>query len=219
VDNTLKDGNRTVEWSATAATFVEATRMVLLRDNDPAGYAFEPLAELINIDGDIRVKIRAYNVEGEIMTTAAGIPAFALELPDGSTLPGTAKTISPWFAGTWEGWVGVPKVTATPLRLRVSDAGGAVGRSTPFDGVRSLFVRAADLVWDEARGRFYASIEPSSTEHANHIIAVDPVTFDVTGRVDLGTRARCLALGSGGGVLSPISTSPVPRSSPMEAGC
>jgi hypothetical protein len=59
--------------------------------------------------------------------------------------------------------------------LRATDATGNVGNSIPFDTMRALDLTAADLVWDPAPARFYASVPADAGgTNANKVVVIDP---------------------------------------------
>lgn len=54
--------------------------------------------------------------------------------------------------------------------------------------VQRLRIEASDLAWDPARGLLYLSIPSTAGAHANSVVAVDPMTLQVTQSVFVGSN-------------------------------
>src|SRR5206468_10097613 len=108
---------------------------------------------------------------------------------DGTTQPVTPESVDLAGATGWTGEVTLPGVTGAPLRLRAMDDSGNFGDSLPFDLMRVvvLNLRAADLAWDPARNRLYASVPAGAGgTNANSVIVIDPVNAQISGAVLTG---------------------------------
>ncbi|MDB6138581.1 MAG: hypothetical protein JWO94_1653 [Verrucomicrobiaceae bacterium] len=196
-DNQVRDGTRTVVISASAAGFTGASQPVTVRDNEVAGWLFSPIADMLDVGSPVTFTLTPVEVEGHAVQGVAGNLNLSLVLPDGSTQAVTPGTVT-LSAGTWTGAITLPAVAAGPLRLRATDAAGSGGDSTIFDVMHVLTLTAADVVWDAARGRCYASVPASAPALANMVVAIDPLTQQITGSVAVGQNPRKLALTSGG---------------------
>jgi len=197
-DNTAADGTLSVSITAAASTFTSASRAVLVRDNDPASYRFGTLGEILAISSPVTITIAAFDVEGNAISGFSGAVDLSVLLPDGSVQPLNPASVT-LSGGAWTGAVTIPSVNAAPLRLRATDAFGRSGESSPFDTLRLVNVKAADLVWDAGRSRIYASV-PSvgGGVYANKVVVIDPSTAQITGNVALSQDPGPLALTSGG---------------------
>lgn len=200
-ENNLKDGTRTAGITATAASFTSASRSVTVRDNDPAAYLFSGIPDIVNVNNPVSVTISVADVEGNAISGYAGSVNLSLVLPDGTTQAVTPAGAS--LSGTpgWTGNVTIPAAGAPGalLKLRASDAGGITGETTPFELMRIMNLVTADLLWDGARNRIYASVPAASgSPHANTVVAIDPATLSVTGSVTTNQDPGQLALTSGG---------------------
>ena len=178
-DNGARDGTRNVTITAEAATFTGVSRVIAVKDNDPAAYSFTALTDIVNISAVVPVTVSALDIENTPITGYAGNVNLSLMNPDGSTSTVTPATVALSGSG-WTGNLTLPSAASGPLKLRAADAAGYSGESAQFDPMRILAVTAADLAWDSTRGRLYASVPatPAGT-HANKIIAIDPVTMGI----------------------------------------
>jgi uncharacterized repeat protein (TIGR01451 family) len=95
----------------------------------------------------------------------------------------------------------LPANITAPYRIRITDAENNRGESSPFDTIRSLPIAINDLVWDATRRRIYASVGSSAQNNANQVVAIDPVTLQITGSAPVGNNPFKLALTSGGEAL------------------
>ena len=73
----------------------------------------------------------------------------------------------------------------------------ALGAATVTSSRVQRFV-ARDLAWDESSGRLYLSVAAGAPQDPNNVIAVDPVSGAVTGRVFVGSEPTRLALSRDG---------------------
>lgn len=201
-DNDAADGTRSTAIYASAPGFVPANAAVLIRDNEIAGYRFSPLSNLVITAGSIPVSISAADVEGNLVNYPTGAVHLSLVLPNGTRLPVTPGTVTFWDQTGWSGDVVLPSTSASPLRLMAEDDQGRSCVSTEFDPVRAIALTAGDLVWDSARSRFYASIPNSEGgTNANCVVAIDPITGEISGRVPVGQDPGPLAIASDGASL------------------
>lgn len=193
-DNQARDGTRTSPLQATAAGFTAVTRNIVVKDNDVASYSLPVFTDIMNLGIPVSMTIRPVDIEGTVITGLSGTVNLELVSADGSTQPTSPASVN-FTNSFWSGPVTMPAIDGTGLRLRVSDAGGRSGASTPFDAMRTLTMKASDLVWDSGRNRIYASVAASDTSiHANKVVAIDPVTLQVTGSTPTGQDPRRLAL-------------------------
>lgn len=194
-DNAVRDGTRTSPLQATAEGFVPATRDIVVKDNEIASYAFtSTFTDLMNLGIPVTVSVRPIDIEGTVISGLSGTVNLELVLPDGSTEATSPASVN--LAGSiWSGSLTMPAVDATGLRLRAKDAAGNSGVSPAFDAIRTLAVKAGDLVWDPTRNVIYASVLASDTStHKNKVIAIDPVTLQVTGSITTNQDPRRMAL-------------------------
>jgi hypothetical protein len=70
-----------------------------------------------------------------------------------------------------------------------------------FTSVRSLPFPARDIVYDGMRNRIYASLDSTAGARANTVVAIDPVTGEVTASVSVGVQPGVLALSDDGTTL------------------
>jgi uncharacterized repeat protein (TIGR01451 family) len=200
-NNDLRDGTRSVNLAASAAAFTGASQTISVLDNDPASYRFSALGSLVNLTGPRNVSVSAVDVEGNTIIGFSGSVSLSVVLPDGTTQPLTPASASIGGWG-WSGNVTLPALAASPLRLRASDANGNSGDSDRFDTLRTLPFQAADLVWDPTRQRIYASVPAGATgPYANKVVAIDPVTLQITASATTNQDPGQLALTSGGEAL------------------
>jgi hypothetical protein len=198
VDNAVRDGSRSVSLSVAAATFTGTSKAITVRDNEVAGYRFGTLGAMLNISNAVSTSITGLDIEGNAISGFSGVVNLSVVLPDSSTQPLTPATATLSGASGWSGSVTVPNLSASPLRLRASDANGNTGESTSFDVMRTIVQQAADLVWDSTRSVIYASIPAAATGgYANKVIVINPVTLQVTGSVTTNQDPGQLALTSG----------------------
>lgn len=199
-NNDARDGGRGTTLSAAAGTFPVSTASLLVRDDDPAGYKIDALADYVNIAGFVRLGLTALDLEGAEINGFVGTVNLAVVLPSGETqplTPGTA-TISGFYG--WSGYVTFPALTGSgPFRVRVSDANGISTDSLPFRLTRGVTLATTDFLWDATRGRIFASVPATGGGvYANQVVAIDPVTGQVTGAVTTGSDPGPLALTGGG---------------------
>jgi uncharacterized repeat protein (TIGR01451 family) len=200
-ENEARDGTRTSPLLATAAGFTSATKNVVVKDNDIASYRFSEFTEVMNLGVPVSMTIQPIDIEGTVITGLTGAVNLELVSADGSTQPTTPASVS-FTNSNWSGSITMPAIHATGLRLRARDNGGYSGFSTSFDAMRTLTMKATDLVWNPARNVIYASVAASDTTvHANKVVAIDPVTMQVTGSTATGQDPRRLALAPDGQLL------------------
>jgi uncharacterized repeat protein (TIGR01451 family) len=197
-DNALPDGTRTVPLVASAAGFNTTTRNLVVRDNEIASYAIAEVKELMDLGVLVYLKVSPLDIEGNTITSVTGPVNLELVLPDGSTQPTTPPSVN-LTNSQWAGNLTIPSVHHSGLRLRASDSAGSSGLSTPFDAVRTLTMKTADIVSDPVRNRIYAAVAASdATTHANKVVAIDPLTLQVVASVPTGQDPRKLCLSQDG---------------------
>ena len=201
VNNAARDGSRTVAISAAATGFTGIQKSATIRDDDVFSYRFNLMPDLVNIGSPLAITVSAIDIEGNVISPAAGTVKLELVLPDSSTQSLTPASAT--LSGTgWSGNVTIPAVTSAPLRLRARDNNGNTGDSASFDLLRPLALPAADLVWDPARNLIYASVpSAASSAYANKVVAINPATLQIVGSVTTNQDPGRLALTSGGEAL------------------
>ncbi len=100
----------------------------------------------------------------------------------------------------WTGNITLPPGVRLPAQLRATDGDGYTGESIPFDVMRAIPLRTADIVWDATRSRIYASV-PATGGGANQVVAIDPNSLQIVGSVAVNGDPRKLALTQGGEAL------------------
>jgi uncharacterized repeat protein (TIGR01451 family) len=193
IDNEARDGTRTSPLQATAEGFTATAKNIIVKDNDVASYRFSTFTEIMNLGIPVSMTIRPIDIEGTVITGLSGAVNLELMSADGSTQPTTPASVN--FTNSWSGSITMPAIHGTGLRLRAGDAGGFSGVSTPFDAMRTLTMKASDLVWDPVRNVIYASVSATDTTvYANKVVAIDPVTLQVIGSTATGQDPQRLAL-------------------------
>jgi hypothetical protein len=199
MDNTLRDGSRSVDITAAASGFTGGQRSVVIRDNDPASYRFNAMPDIVNISSPLAISIQAADVEGNVISNLVGAVSLSVVLPDGTTRPMNPASVNLSGGNGWTGSVAFPAVASAPLRLRASDGRGATGDSLPFDILRVLNLTAADLAWDSVRNRLYASVPANASDtNANRIVAINPGDLQFTGSALTAQNPGQLVLTSAG---------------------
>lgn len=197
-DNALRDGSRGVILSAAADTFTGTTKPVTVRDNEVAAYRFGSLGAILNISNPVNISVSALDVESNVISGFAGVVNLSVVLADATTQPVTPATATLSGASGWSGSVALPPMHTAPLRLRAVDAAGNAGESTSFDILRAMVQQAADLLWDSTRERIYASVPAAAAgTYANKVIAIDPLTLQITDSVTTNQDPGQLAITSG----------------------
>ena len=200
IDNQLRDGSRRYVIMGDADLFNSASWAVLVRDNDVARYTLAPnLADIVNVSEPVSVQVTALDIEDNPINGVFAVADLLIVLPDGTTRAASPSRVE--FTGPPHSSapVTVPPDARGPLRFRAVDANGNAGESTEFDTMRVLPLATADVVWDQSRGRLYASVPASSqSAYANSVVAINPETLQVTGSSATGQNPGQLALTSGG---------------------
>ena len=200
-ENSVRDGSRNVNITAAAAAFTGLSKSVTVRDNEVAGYRFGAVTGVVNLSSPLATGLSALDIEGNVIAAFAGSVNLSIVLPDESTQPLSPASVS-LSGGSWSGSVTLPVIASAPLRLRATDSAGNFGETTSFDVMRALALPAADLVWDAARTRIYASVPASATgAYANKVVAIDPATLQIVGSVTTNQDPGRLALTNGGEAL------------------
>ena len=195
-DDLISEGSRSVTITARAETFAGASAVTILRDNEVAGYLVRAATDIVDPSNPVSFTVSGADQEGNKVSGASGIVNVEIVQPDGTSQPAVPPTLT--LTGTdTTGTVTLPPNLSPPLRIRVADAAGKSGESQPFDFLRTRALKTADLVWDAARQRIYASVASDSPSRANEVVAIDPVTAQITGSVPTGHNPGKLALTSG----------------------
>lgn len=195
-DNTIVDGSRVVLVTATCEGFAPVSQSIIIRDNEAVAYQFGPLPGIVNVSSPLVATLEALDVEGNVIPNYIGTVKLNLVHPDGALQQITPITITFTGAPKWTGNIVIPYLGVTPLRLRVDDGDGHVSQSDVFDVMRSIPLKANDLVWDATRQRFYASLSSPT-----RIVAIDPTTLAITSYIATTEEPWRLALADDGGVL------------------
>ncbi len=205
VNNALRDGSRTVTVTAAANDFTSGSATTVIRDDEVAGYRVAPATDIVNATAPVSFTVAALDVQANAINAASRLVSVELVLPNGTAQPATPPTMT--LAGTsTTGTLALPANITPPYRIRITDVENNRGDSSLFDTIRSLPISTNDLVWDATRGRIYASVTTSSPNNANQVIAIDPVTLQITGSAPVGNSPSKLALTGGGEALYVILT-------------
>ncbi len=201
VNNTILDGSRAVTINASASTFTGAAAVVTIRDDEVASFQITGLTDIVNLSAPVNITVSPIDIEGNVIAGRIGTLQLVLALPDGNMQPVSPSTVTLQANGSWTGPVTLPQ-TATPgLRIRAT-ANNMSGDSRVFDIMRVLPTAARGLVWDAARSRIYASIPATaSSPYANSVVAIDPITMQITASAPTGQSPATLFLTSGGEAL------------------
>lgn len=199
--NELKDGTRIVTLTATAATFTTGSAEIPVKDDDVAGYKFSTIPDLVAAESPLTVTISATDVEGTTIPGVVNSLALAMVAADGSSRELSPSNVVLGGSTGWTGALTLPAMAtaASPLRLRATDPSGLAGDSSPFDLIRTLALKTSDLVWDQQRGKIYASVpSTASGPYANQVVAIDPLTLQVTASVTTYQDPGQIVMTSGG---------------------
>ncbi len=200
INNSLRDGSRTVTVTAAANNFTSGSATTIIRDDEVAGYRVATATEIVNATTPVSFTVAALDVEANTINVASRPVSVWLVLPNGTAQPATPPTMTLNGTST-TGTLALPANITAPYRIRITDLEDNRGDSSPFDTIRSLPISINDLVWDSTRGRIYASVTSSSPNNANQVIAIDPVTLQITGSAPVGNSPYKLALTDGGEAL------------------
>lgn len=96
----------------------------------------------------------------------------------------------------------VVNVTATARGFSAGSGKTVVSESLLAGKTSTLALAANDLVWDPVRGCIYASMGDAAAEpYRHHVVAIDPVTSQITASVNVGQEPGQLGITSGGEAL------------------
>ncbi|GAA5125050.1 hypothetical protein GCM10023212_25970 [Luteolibacter yonseiensis] len=194
LQNTRLDGTREAVISARAGNVSAKDRGLVVTDDDVAGYRVSVLDGVVAPGQPRKIKVSAVDVEGNIVTGFSGPVNLALIISGGGSQP-TSPSLVHLSSGYWSGKVTIPASSSLATALTARDSAGRNGGSGHFDSVRTLGLKAVDLIWDPLRERIYASV-PTGAVH--QVVAIDPNTMQITGGVATGQDPGKLALTSGG---------------------
>lgn len=164
-----------------------------------AGYRFNITTDIVNLSEPITIS--AVDTQGNIINGFTGEVNLSVRRPDG---------VRPWrvFPATvqlsgsgWTGNITLPPGVRFPAQLRATDGGGYTGESIPFDVMRAIPLKTADIVWDATRSRIYASVPATGGPYANQVVAIDPNSLQIVGSVAVNQDPRKLTLTQGGEAL------------------
>ncbi len=201
-DNALRDGSRTINFTASATGFATANSSLTVRDNEIAGYRFTGPSDIVNTANPVAITVAAADLDGNVIPNFSGIVNLSLVLPGGGTQSITPSSVL--ISGTtgWTGNITLPAVSEAPLKLRAADSIGNSGESNPFDVMRVLPLATSGLVWDPQRSRIYASVPTGGhATYANHVVAINPATLQIVGSVMVNQDPGQLVITSGGEAL------------------
>jgi hypothetical protein len=198
-DNTALDGTRNVNVTAAANTFSPASRSVVVRDNDVATYRFAALTDIVNVSKPMNLSVSAVDVEGNTIPNFSANVNLSVVSANGTAQALTPATVNVTGTTGWSGTVTFPALTDSPVTLRASDGDGTSGESPSVDIMRTLGLVTADIIWDAARERLYASVPATASgPYANKVVSINPVTMEITGSVATNQDPGQMALTSGG---------------------
>jgi len=164
-----------------------------------AGYRFNITTDIVNLSGPITIS--AVDAQGNIINGFTGDVNLSLtELEGGRRGRVFPATVTLSGSG-WTGNITLPPGVRLPVQLRATDSGGHTGESIPFDVMRTIPLKTADIVWDAIRGRIYASVPATGGAYANQVVAIDPNSLQIVGSVAVNQDPRKLALTKGGEAL------------------
>jgi DNA-binding beta-propeller fold protein YncE len=164
-----------------------------------AGYRFNITTDIVNLSAPITIS--AVDSQGNIIQGFTGEVNLSVPRPDG---------VRPWrvFPATvqlsgsgWTGNITLPPGVRLPAQLRATDGDGYTGESIPFDVMRAIPLKTADIVWDATRSRIYASVPATGGAYANQVVAIDPNSLQIVGNVAVNQDPRKLTLTQGGEAL------------------
>ena len=129
-DDTTTNGTRTVDLSASAATFTSATQAITIIDNDPHHFDFDSIPSPQANQIPFSARITARTIDGTLLTGYTGIATLSAAGTSGPisiTPTGTAA----FSAGAWTGQVTLAQAGAA-VRITATD-GIITGVSNAFD--------------------------------------------------------------------------------------
>jgi len=184
-DNSLRDGTRSIEVSAIGSPLLAAARTVIVLDNEVAGFQFSAFNKILDVSVSQRITIFAVDIDGNRIMDFTGPVNLSALLASGKSEPLGPSSVR-LVSGTWTGNVVLPSTPTVISGLRAEGSNGLAGVTGDFDSIRALGFDTADFLWDPVRGRIFASV-PSAAggQYANHIVAIDPNTLQVTGTIPL----------------------------------
>lgn len=148
VEDAVQNGSRTIQVSASAATFTGATRDIVVRDDELHHFVFGAIPDARSTHVPFAVTITAFSSDNVAITSYTGTAALSAQTTSGDPI-----SISPTSTGAFTNGVWTGSITATNTGIGVrmtSTDGGATGQSNAFDilGAPRISVAPASISVD-----------------------------------------------------------------------
>lgn len=186
-ENSRRDGRHAIALDAQAFGFPPARADLVILDNDPDRFVFDPIESPRSEGTPFLASLTAYDLEGRKL---AGFAQARLGAEDDLGAP-VAVTPATFVItnGLWVGKVSVGP-SARPVRL-VAETEAARGTSEgfnvlPLPQITEVALRTLDLAWDAPLGRLVATTAADDPQFPNRIVAIDPVTAIVSPIAEAG---------------------------------
>ncbi|MDF3059312.1 MAG: hypothetical protein K0R17_3527 [Rariglobus sp.] len=156
-EDTAQNGSRTVQISASADTFVGATRDIVVRDDELHHFGFSAITDGRGTHVPIAVTVTALSSDNVAITGYAGTVVLSAQTANGNAFPLMPVSAGPFTNGVWTGSITASNA-GIGVRVTATD-GTATGQSNPFDILGSPRIAAApgfisvDLHRDESTTR------------------------------------------------------------------
>jgi uncharacterized repeat protein (TIGR01451 family) len=200
LDNLLLDGDRTVLVTATLPGFPAVTNPVALLDNDPHHIRFGVVPQIVDTNTGFGLQLTAETASGAVQTNfnlSVGLLAEGLE----GLVPLEPTNSGAFYNG--QKYVGF-RVSAPGLAVRLKSV-EYPGQSEAFNVVvppfQSVPQKVADIVWHAPSQTLLASVPASAASYSNCLVAIDPVTGEVTNSYPIGLDPGQIEMAPGGGYL------------------
>ncbi|MEO8791915.1 MAG: choice-of-anchor tandem repeat GloVer-containing protein, partial [Chthoniobacteraceae bacterium] len=138
VDNSLTDGNATVNVAATASGYTGANANTTVLDNDVHHFSIATIASPQTKGVPFNVSITAYEIGGGVITTYGGTPGLTASGAGGANAISPANA-SGFVNGVWTGQI-TSFITDTNVVITVSDGAGHTGTGNAFNVINPTSV-------------------------------------------------------------------------------
>lgn len=197
-DNKLSDGMRKVNITAAAGGLLTATKSLALLDNEVAGFRISYLDQISDQIRPVRATVTAVDVGGTTVPDFNGPVNLHGVLAAGGKTPLSPSSVK-LVSGVWTGLITFPSSTSLITGLTATGPKGNKVDVKELSSMRILKLAAADLVWDQLRGRIYASVSATASgAYANKIVAIDPQSMQITGSLAINQDPGQMVITSGG---------------------
>ena len=197
-ENSLHDGKREIEVTASAAGLLTAAGTVDVLDNEVSGFRFSPIDQVSDQIHPLRITVSAVDSGGNTIAGFSGQVNLSATLSSGLSLPLSPPSV-PLDSGEWTGYVMFPVALPLIKGLIAERASGLKGETKDFSSMRSLKLTAADLVWDSVRNLIYASVPATASgPYANKVVAIDPLTLLVKAALTMSQSPGQMVMTGGG---------------------